>query len=192
MRSLTIAFGLSAFISASYGLQVPSYLHCPPLGPVLPAPSNPSNSSAVQQIVSTITAAFHNLTSELNGTAVSIGVTSAREDKPLLDLHFTPPAGSLNGTSKVDRNTVYRVGSISKVYAAFILMKLTNKLRWSDPVTKYVPELLELYNGQEKSAITAVDWNEVTIEALLSHLGNIPANCKTMKMLNLREDLYQD
>ncbi|KAL1969876.1 hypothetical protein VTN77DRAFT_7385 [Rasamsonia byssochlamydoides] len=166
----------AALLSTSHSFQIPSYVHCPPLGPVLPPPSDPSQNEAVQTAVFAITAAFQNLTSGLNDTAISIGVTSIHEDTPLLDLHWTPPSRNPNGTDKVDRDTIYRVGSISKTYTVLALLQLADKIQWTDPVTKYVPELRDLYSSEDTSAVTAVDWDEVTIEALASHLGDIPAN----------------
>ncbi|KAL1987291.1 hypothetical protein VTN96DRAFT_4319 [Rasamsonia emersonii] len=159
----------AALLSTSYAFQIPSYAHCPPLGPVLPAPAQPLQNEAVQTAVAAISAAFHNLTAGLNDTAISVGVASIHEDAPLLDLHWTPPQRSPNGTGNVDRNTVYRVGSISKVYTVLALQLLADRVQWTAPVTTYVPQLRQLSGSQ-------VDWDEVTVEALASHLAGVPAN----------------
>lgn len=187
MRLLAVSAALlSTSFSYGYGFHLPSYAHCPPLGPVLPAPVHPSQNEAVQTAVAAISAAFHNLTAGLNDTAISVGITSIHEeDSPLLDLHWTPPSRSPNGTSRVDRNTIYRVGSISKVYTVLALQLLAakDKLQWTDPVTKYVPQLRKLSDGNHSSPLTAVDWDEVTVEALASHLAGVPANCKSLILI---------
>ena len=45
-----------------------------------------------------------------------------------------------------DRNTVYRIGSITKPFTAVMLMQLLNagKIRLSDPVEKYFPEIKQV------------------------------------------------
>ncbi|KAL2010807.1 hypothetical protein VTN00DRAFT_3525 [Thermoascus crustaceus] len=174
MRLSTITAALAACVSTAHSFEVPSYTHCPPLGPVLPAPSSLSQNKAVQTAVAGIKAYFQNNTATLNDTAVSLGAVSLHEDTPLLDLHWTPPSRSPESRNKIDRDTVYRVGSMSKAYTALAVLTLADKIRMTDPVTKYVPELRDLYKGQkDKSAVTTVDWDEVTIEALMSHLADI-------------------
>jgi CubicO group peptidase (beta-lactamase class C family) len=179
MRShLLTASAVGAFISTGYSLQIPSYAHCPPLGPVLPAPTNPSQNAAVQAAASAVEAQFSDIMSQLlNNTYTSIRVTSIHEDAPLLDLNWKSPTPSSNSTSQVDHNTVYRIGSVSKLYVVLALLQLSDKIRWDDPVTKYIPELLDMYGSGVKSAVTVVDWEEVTIEALASQMGGSPANC---------------
>lgn len=180
MRLSTITAALAACISTARGVEVPSYTHCPPLGPVLPAPSSLSKSKAVQTAVAGIKAYFQNNTATLKDTAVSLSAVSLHEDTPLLDLHWTPPSRSPESKNKIDRDTVYRVGSMSKAYTALAVLTLADKIQLTDPVTKYVPELRDLYKGQnDKSAVTAVDWDEVTVEALMSHLADIGTQSMT-------------
>ncbi|KAI0887715.1 beta-lactamase/transpeptidase-like protein [Annulohypoxylon maeteangense] len=147
--------------------------HCPPLGPVLPAPTNPAAHQSVQLAIHNITDAFHNLTAELNYTGISIAVKSIHEDSPLLELHHTPAVLNPNGTAVIDSQTVYRLGSISKIFAVLSLLQ-QSQVKMDDVITKYVPELLELEGEiDEISDITTVRWNEVTLGALASHMSGI-------------------
>ncbi|KAI1499928.1 beta-lactamase/transpeptidase-like protein [Biscogniauxia marginata] len=148
--------------------------HCPPLGPVLPAPASPSTHGAVQSAVAAIINAFQETTAALNSTGISVAVKSIHETSPLLDLHYTPPNLNATGTTKVDAQSIYRIGSISKIFP--ILALLTQKsVRLDDPITKYVPELLQL-KGEETDGvndITTVHWDQVTLGALASHMSGI-------------------
>ncbi|KAI0386747.1 beta-lactamase/transpeptidase-like protein [Hypomontagnella monticulosa] len=154
--------------------------HCPPLGPVLPAPTSPSSHPAVQSAVAALKEGIDGLSVAFNGTAVSIGVQSIHETAPLADLHYTPPILDPRGASQIDASTVYRVGSVSKVFAVLATLK-THGVRMEDPVTKYVPRLRELAK-QQKSAtdrITTVDWDDITIQSLASHMGGIGSDLVT-------------
>ena len=59
--------------------------------------------------------------------------------------------------------TVFRIGSITKLFTAFSVLQLEEKglLRVNDPVAKYIPELPET-------------WNAITIHQLLCHTSGIP------------------
>ncbi|KAI2470189.1 beta-lactamase/transpeptidase-like protein [Annulohypoxylon bovei var. microspora] len=147
--------------------------HCPPLGPVLPAPTNPAAHEPVQLAIRNVADAFQNITAELNTTGISIAVKSIHEASPLLELHHTPALLNPNGTSVIDSQTVYRLGSISKIFAVLSILQ-QNQVKMDDLITKYVPELLELKGETDEiSDITTVRWNEVTLGALASHMSGI-------------------
>ncbi|RKL13042.1 hypothetical protein BFJ68_g7425 [Fusarium oxysporum] len=150
--------------------------HCPPIGPVLPAPTNPSSHQNVKNAIEAITETIKAYSSLLHSSAVSVGVASIYEDKPLLDFHHTPENLDPRGVSKIDADSVYRIGSISKAYTTLAALKL-KRVGMHDPVTKYVPELRKLNKQQsENNAITTVDWDKVSLQALASHMGGMPAD----------------
>lgn len=150
--------------------------HCPPLGPVLPAPTSPSSSSPVQSAVSGLADYFTNITSPFVGSAVSISVSSIHEDGKLVDLHYTPPSRGAGSTAEVDGDTIYRIGSVSKAFTALGVLKAG--IRMDDPVTLYLPELRDLGAADGvNSDITAVNWDDITIGALASHMSGIGAEC---------------
>ncbi|KAI0973340.1 beta-lactamase/transpeptidase-like protein [Xylaria arbuscula] len=150
---------------------------CPPLGPVLPAPIAPSSHDAVQAAVKLATGKLQNLTADFNTTGISIAVQSIHETTPLLELHHTPPIHDNTSTTSIDSETIYRVGSISKVFA--VLSVLTQgRMKMEDPITKYVPELLQLKREAVPVAneITAVNWDQVTVASLTTHMSGIGAD----------------
>ncbi|KAH8161815.1 hypothetical protein CIB48_g6434 [Xylaria polymorpha] len=149
----------------------------PPLGPVLPVPVSPSNHDSVQAAIKTVTEKFLNLTASFNTTGVSIAVKSIHETNPILELHHTPPVHDNTSTTHIDSETIYRIGSISKIFA--VLSVLTQgRMQLDDPIIKYVPELLQLSREAVPVAndITAVNWNQVTVRSLASHMSGIGAD----------------
>ncbi|RSL62640.1 hypothetical protein CEP54_005570 [Fusarium duplospermum] len=153
--------------------------HCPPLGPVLPAPTSPSTSDAVKTAVKTLTEGLKALTGSFNNTAMSIGMVSLHEDEPILNVHHTPANLDARGVKEVDADTVYRIGSVSKAFTVLAALKLSD-VSMDDAVTKYLPQLRELGKQQdEKNNITVVDWDLISLQALASHMGGIPADLAT-------------
>ncbi|KAI1390023.1 beta-lactamase/transpeptidase-like protein [Hypoxylon trugodes] len=151
--------------------------HCPPLGAVLPAPTSPSSHPAVQSAVGALKEAINGITGSFNSTAISIGVKSLHETEPLVDLHYTPPQLDSRGAQEINASTIYRLASISKVFLTLAALKTTG-ISMNDPITKYVPRLRDLQreaNGTRNS-LTVVDWDDVTIEALASHMGGISSD----------------
>ncbi len=152
--------------------------HCPPLGADLPAPKAPSSTAAVASAASVFGDTFSGITRTLNYSAISIGVQSIHEDKPLLELFYTPPNTGTRGVKKVDANTVYRMGSLTKVFPALSVLKLAGA-NFDDPVTKYLPQLRDLKKEQAvNNDITTVEWDSVTLGGLASHLSGVGTDCE--------------
>ena len=73
----------------------------------------------------------------------------------------------MNGTKKLDRDSQYLIGSVSKVISDALLLK--SGLNLDDPIIKYIPTL---NNGS-----SVIDWNNITLRALASQLSGMPPNC---------------
>ena len=171
----------AAAMATTTGGSAPS-LACPPLGPVLPAPRSPSADPAVRTAAAALEAALGERES-YNDTAVAVAVQSVHEEAPLLSFYHTPPLRHPNGTAEVGEHTVFRIGSLSKVFTVLGVL-LAEGVRWDDPVTKYLPELRDMPRGQAgrgtepADAITTVDWDDVTIGSLATHTSGIGTDCE--------------
>jgi CubicO group peptidase (beta-lactamase class C family) len=68
-----------------------------------------------------------------------------------------------------DANTVYRIGSISKTFTAYLMMLLVQDgtIGLDEPVTKYLPELKQLKRKEGS------DTSEITFRELASHTGGL-------------------
>lgn len=139
-------------------------------------------SSSLQKVLSQGVSAFGNFTP--NGTSVSVSVKSTAQQSSLFDFHFTG-AGlntSAGSTSRVTGDSVFRIGSISKLFTVYAHLLHNGLDHWEQPITNYVPELLDYArkfgNG---SPVDNVNWEEVTVGALASQMSGIGANCKSFR-----------
>ncbi|KAJ5591594.1 uncharacterized protein N7459_001963 [Penicillium hispanicum] len=148
--------------------------NCPPLGAVLPPPKRPSSSAAVKEVLSQ----FETIQKEAgallgNATGLSLSIASAYEDEVLGSLSYTPQLFNESGVHKVDGNAVFRIASVSKVITVLGLLMLGDKISFSDPITKYVPELQKLYQDPQ-NRVTAVNWDAVSLDSMASQLSGVP------------------
>ncbi|OLN94119.1 Beta-lactamase-like protein-like protein 2 [Colletotrichum chlorophyti] len=150
---------------------------CPPLGPTLPSAKSPSNSTIVKEAILTIKKGLENFTSTLNYTAISIGVKSIHEEEPLLDWHYTPPKADNRSTAKVNIDTVYRGGSITKLFTVIAALQ-NGSIKGSDPVTKYIPQL-KTEAVQNEGTLHFVPWDNITVEDLASHVSGLGGDIAT-------------
>ncbi|GAB1317827.1 Beta-lactamase 2 [Madurella fahalii] len=155
--------------------------HCPPLGPVLPQPTQPSTHRAVPSAATALSDVLEQFTASFNSSAVAIGVKSIHESNLLFEYAYTPPIMDPRSVQKVDSDTVFRLGSLTKVFPVLALLKLHDKgVSLDDPITKYVPELRDLNRqAREQTPIWTVNWDDVTLGSLASHLGGIASDMIT-------------
>jgi hypothetical protein len=175
---------------------------CPLLGPSFPAPTNLLNSP-------TITTALQNLTSILNTlvlinnssthgpvtaneTSFSIAIFSSADHSQqskhnikntLYQYHYTSQAlassNSSLGVRAVDENSIYRIGSISKLLTVYTFLLELGDGYWDSPVTRYVPELAAAAaNCTQKDPVTHVQWKDVTLCELASQMAGVGRDCK--------------
>ncbi|KAF5534098.1 beta-lactamase 2 [Fusarium phyllophilum] len=150
--------------------------YCPPYGPVLPAPRQASQHPAVQYAVDTITNVLKGQTAGFNLSGVSVGVKSIYEDEPLLDFHYTPPiTNPKEGVKKIDSSTVYRLGSISKVFTVLAALRLAEDgaLSMNDPVTRWIPELAHRHSPHSGGDLDVIHWDDITVGDAAGHLSGL-------------------
>jgi len=157
------------------------YLSCPLLGPDYPVPSDLQNDA---QIIS----ASQNLTQQLNSlinsnsssfdtsTSFSIEWFTSATSESLFQYHYTGPsvAQSSNGTHNITGDSVYRVGSTSKLYTMYLFLAEAGDEYFTRPITDFVPELAQAaQNSTANDSVYDVQWEDVTIGALASHMAGI-------------------
>ncbi|RGP72913.1 hypothetical protein FLONG3_6551 [Fusarium longipes] len=152
------------------GLGLPTE-ECPILGPVLPSGFNLSKFKAIQDAKSDFPAAIESIFSEgiINKTHTSfaINVFSTATNESLYSYYHS--AEALKDTlsiGKLDDSTVFRTGSVSKLFTAYALLANSGFDIVNRPVTEILPEMA----GNNRSEPTErIIWEDVTIGALLSH-----------------------
>ena len=154
---------------------------CPLAGAVYPVPSQLSQSDAFAKANATfndeLVRAFksESIFGALTYNAsFSINIYSLHEQESLLTHHFSgPELPSESGVKKVDSDTIYRLGSISKLFTTYVYLLNAGFEGWNDPITKYIPELQEYADKSKSNPIDVVAWDEVTVGSLVSHLAGI-------------------
>ncbi|KAH6645115.1 beta-lactamase/transpeptidase-like protein [Truncatella angustata] len=175
----------SVLVSLPSTLAAPNQ-PCPLLNAYYPAPSNLTLSShiasAVESSEKQLLQAFKNGSSfgllDANTTAFSVELYSLHNDQPLFTYHHTPELLSsqhTSGVSTVDSNSVYRIGSVSKLWTVFIYLIAAGDSSWNQPITKFVPELADIAQKRPASddGINNVSWETITVGALASQMAGI-------------------
>ena len=149
-----------------------SALKCHPEGPILPKPTSlatsPIFTTAALNLTNTLNAAIAgNITAgwPVNNVSFSLAVVSADQDEPIWEYHHL--AANTKGTTKLDRDSQYLIGSISKVFTTYLLLK--SGLDLDARVTDVLPGL----EGE-----SGIGWKDVSLRMLASYLSGAPANCK--------------
>ncbi|OTA84497.1 hypothetical protein M434DRAFT_83248 [Hypoxylon sp. CO27-5] len=144
---------------------------CPLDGPAFPKPLRLSENEAVKNAVATLKDIFENVTSVAQNYSMSIQAFSANDPAPLFSLsHTAPNLASMNttGVRTVDENTVFRLGSLTKIYTIYSFLINAGDKYWNEPITKYVPELQELANRSDP--VNYVAWDDITLGGLATQL----------------------
>ena len=176
MRSL---WALSALAFSVKAIQTTG---CPILGPAFPAPTalseDPTFLSKAEELTSKLNDAIKN--GSLPAISFAVQVFSSEEDDAPFDFYHTDDpvkVGSV-GVQEVDEDTMFRIGSISKLWTMFLFMTLEGTQYFHEPVSKYVPELRTNYSAaQAKDTINYLQWSDVTIGELASHQAGLARDC---------------
>ncbi|KAI1339866.1 beta-lactamase/transpeptidase-like protein [Xylariaceae sp. FL0016] len=179
------AVGLTQFVSVSHAGEL-HYKPCPLYGANYPAPSNLAAEACIQQASSSLRSqlndAFQSPSSfgqlDPNTTAFSVEVYSLHQDNPLFTMHFTPDylkSQRTEGVEAVDEDTIYRIGSVSKLYTVYMYLIAAGDDSWNLPITNFVAELAAISSsaGDVEDNVDQAKWNSITMGALASQLAGI-------------------
>jgi CubicO group peptidase (beta-lactamase class C family) len=162
-----------------YQSIVNAFQDCPLLGAAYPAPTNLASSPAIQNAIAALEAAIHSAiatgTLETNYTTFSVEIFSAKDPISFFEFHSAAP---VLDTQSVDSNSIYRIGSISKLFTVYLFLIEAGDIHFNEPVTKYVPELAAVAAKAKDDSVSFVDWDHVTIGNLASQLSGIGRDCK--------------
>jgi hypothetical protein len=180
-----IALILSLWGQSAWAQSIGS---CPIINAYYPAPTALASSSNIQSAIastdSQIQAALNSNTTlplDPNFTAFSVDIYSLHSEEPLYTYHFLPDALAsqrTSGVSTIDSDTVFRIGSVSKLLTAYVYLVKAGDSTWHRPVTDFVPELESIaqQNNALFNSIDEVSWRSVTVGALASHMAGIAKN----------------
>lgn len=166
--------------------------YCPLLGAVYPSPKTLCNDTAFQTVKHNLSLSLDEIvagksslfgsTYVSNTTSLSVQIWSTRSSNPEFEYYYTSPLtkNASVGVTEVDENTVFRIGSASKLWTVLLLLIEKGDTVLSDRVVKWVPELADAARelGQDFDGINHVDWSEVTLFELASQLSGIARDCE--------------
>lgn len=154
---------------------------CPLLGAIFPPAQHPLESNTFSDTIANLTSTFEEL--ERNGTFEEFNTTlyvqAFSASDTLFQHGYVPPAmkGFLT-SGTLNEDTVFRIGSVSKLFTVYTLLAEVGMKRMNDPVTKWVPELARAAKKNKGDPVRKVQWDEVTIGQLSGHLAGVSRNCK--------------
>jgi hypothetical protein len=187
LRMYSISLSAALLLSAGFSTALQTTLqNCPLLGAAFPVPSKLSESTIIKNagkqfsdgIIQYAKSGNDTIgtTIDLDSITFSVNVFSATENSSLFEYHNTAPsvANSTTGVHTVDSDSIYRVGSISKLFTVMNFLVVADDTYFSQPVTKYVPELARASkNLTSTDYIDGIHWDEVILGELASHLGGV-------------------
>ncbi|KAK0636132.1 beta-lactamase/transpeptidase-like protein [Bombardia bombarda] len=176
MFSLLVALTLLGQLHSSAAKS-----NCPLYGPLLPKPTNLLQDAGIRAAGRNLDSVFpryidNNKVVGADRFSYAVEVFSANDAKPLWSHYWTAPnLRDLNstGVSKVDTNTVFRVGSITKIYTVLTFLATVGDGIWNDPVTKYIPELATIARAVPGGSMFVPDWDSITVGSLASQTSGL-------------------
>lgn len=160
---------------------LPTFYPCPFLGAAFSKPDGIGKDDTIKRATENLTATFKAglttglLDNETTAFSITLFSVSDEENNPFYAFHQTPPSLKMmsRGVKQITSDSVYRLGSVSKLYTVYSLLVADGFKNFYAPITDFIPELLNDTNGNS----TSTKWEEITLQALASHLGGIGAEC---------------
>ncbi|KAJ5502167.1 Beta-lactamase-like protein [Penicillium fimorum] len=163
-----------------------SFTPCPLLGPAFPPFSLDTGDKTIAGTLENLTKGFDTLVAKSTGphgdispnTTFSIALFSSdagnAKDEPFFwQYHHTAPTLNKSpvGSHTADKHSIYGIGGLTEVFTVWSLLTGDGDQVFDDPVTKYLPELVDA-TGQH-DMIEHVRWDDVTVGQLASHMSGI-------------------
>lgn len=161
--------------------------NCGLLGPVYPIPANLTNADAIRGAQSDfqrlIDEALKNGTTpwgpfDAVNTTISIGVFSTQSDDLVAQYQYTGSSPALKtrlSGGKLDTDTLYRLGSVTKMLTVYTVLAKLGTRYWSEPVINFIPELA---SQSKRDSINNFNWSAVTLGSLAGQMSGIPRDCE--------------
>lgn len=145
-------------------------------GRVFPPPRSVSQDADFQASMTSMASALEELmetTEEPGDNSIAIMGRSASEATTAFEFYHmgTQVDGA---TPKVGPDSIFRIGSVSKLFTVYTLLVQLGYDVFSAPVPKYVPEL----RHSRDVDFQHIDWDEISVSALASHMAGVPRDCK--------------
>ncbi|CVK94620.1 uncharacterized protein FMAN_03645 [Fusarium mangiferae] len=188
--TLALSLGLAVLPQQANTQETP----CPLLGAIFPPVQHPLKSGDFSDTIAQLNATFKKI--DRNGTLEGFNTTfyvQAFSASDTLFQHGYVPS-SMKGfltSGSLNEDTVFRVGSVSKLLTVYTLLAEVGIKHMNDPVTKWVPELALAARNNKGDPTRKVQWDEVTIGQLAGHMAGISRNFGFFDMSSIIESTHQ-
>ncbi|KAF2030564.1 beta-lactamase/transpeptidase-like protein [Setomelanomma holmii] len=193
---------LSFLLAFTNPLHVLASPNCPLEGPEFPPPQKLASHPIWQAALTNFSSVFDFIdASNITGIdrfSYSIQIFSTNPGDPILwERHRTAkdlPADTA-GVTSVDGNPVYRIGSVSKIFAVLAFLAEVGDVYWNQPITRVIPELAVLAgraNASNFDAVRETAWNDITIGSLAAQISGLQRDCKITFYLSIRTKLIKE
>lgn len=177
----------SVICSCTLSITIP-YVFAEILGPTVPAPIDLSSDESLvraawDNLTQTLDSFLHSPTNDTkaadlvnaNNLTWSAGVFSLHDTAAAekLQFHWTSPevANTVNGTHKVDGDSIYRAASISKLITSLAGLINLSPEQWNTPISKLIPGLGE--GGNVENPSSPSQWDTITPWALANQQSGV-------------------
>jgi hypothetical protein len=159
--------------------------NCPVFGAEFPPPRRLSEHTKWKQALANLTVEFDSIDANFTGDDLSYSVQIFSTDygsKILAERYRTAKTllPQTEGVKEVGPDTVYRIGSVSKIFTVLAFLAEVGDTHWNTPITTYIPELAR-YSAQSLTQpiddVRRTDWEDITIGALASQVSGIGRDC---------------
>jgi hypothetical protein len=177
----------SGWLVISHLLLSAALPNCPLGGPEFPPPQRLSQHPKWKQALADVNSVFDYIdvggTGGVDSLSYSVQVFSTNPGGGILgERHHTASnlAEDTPGVKHVDGDTVYRLGSVSKVFAVLAWLAELGDVHWNQPIIDFIPELASL-SAQAASkpfdSVRQTAWEDVTIGSLASQVSGLGRDC---------------
>ena len=184
---------LQAFVAITGVTHCHAKANCPLYGPLFPRPTGLAQSPAIQIAAYNLNDIFPKYIDNDKSTgsdhfSYAVEVFSGSERNPLWSHYWTAPnlpEFNSSGVKKVDTNTVFRIGSITKIFTVLTFLATVGDGIWNDPVTKYIPEFAEMASKTPGGSMFVPDWDSITVGSLASQTSGLIRDCRFPRVQSL-------
>ena len=160
--------------------------NCPIFGAEFPPPKRLTEHARWKQALANLTAAFDFLETNVTGDDLSYSVQIFSTDygnKILAERHRTATTLSpqTEGVKEVGPDTIYRIGSVSKIFTVLAFLAEVGDTHWNTPITEFIPELAQFSARaltQPIDDVRRTDWEDITIGALVAQVSGVGRDCE--------------
>lgn len=162
--------------------------NCPLYGLGYPKPTNLLQNDDIKSAATALDSLFaqyiDNNSTGSDRFSYSVEAFAANEQAPLWSHYWTAKnLANTPGVKKIDGNTVYRIGSLTKIFTMLTFLAEEGDASWNTPISQYIPEIASLIDDDDDTShsLSSPDWASITIGSLASQISGLMRDCERIR-----------